>query len=81
MARVCGEPPHVGRHLRVFARPKDEVPVVWHHAVGYNPHRQALTGLLQNAFECFVVAGPFKEPHFCVAAVQYVINNAPGGCS
>lgn len=46
--RVC-QPTHELGEFVVSARPKDEMPVIWHQAVGQDPGRMAILSLLEHA--------------------------------
>jgi hypothetical protein len=59
--------------ITVLARPKQEMPMVWHHAPGEDAHRYAFLHFSEDALERRVVPVVFKDPPFSIGSIKDVV--------
>jgi hypothetical protein len=68
----------------VLSWPQHKMPMIGHQTIGQNPCWVLLLGLLQNPFECCVVALLLKQRQSSHGAVQRVVHETTGclsGCT
>lgn len=68
------QPPDKPRQFSVLARPHDQMPVIWHKAVGQQPRVDAFDGLGQDFLEGIVICLAFEQVHPRIPAVKNMIN-------
>ena len=73
--RVCHrEPSHEFGKIAVFLRPKNEMPVIRHHAERQHTHRHPIIRFGENANECLEIDCFFKERGSPDGPVQDMVN-------
>jgi hypothetical protein len=76
-----GEPLHERGEVTVAFGAEDEVPVIWHGAVGEDVEGEAVAGLEKSAFEGEVVLVMAEEGNAGDGAVEDVVDEAAGAAA
>lgn len=71
-----GEPLHAGGKLPVALGPENQVPVVWHQAIGENPQGKSRVGLVKHLEKSGVVVIFLEQRQPPDAPVKHVVDEA-----
>ena len=75
------QPADERRKVAVLARPKHQMPVVRHHAIGQQTHLHSPHGLDEDSLERFVILRLVEYPHPGVRPVEHMVREPAGHSS